>query len=144
PEISADNAAVSDPDISGNVIELKLTLEPGSAKRSGVKLFCSGENETLLYYDREQGLVVFDRKRSGIRITGNDRDVDRRVCEVGVKESIELDLFLDVSSLEAFIDGGRHTMTGNVYPDPETAKGIQFFAEEGSASFKNVEKYDIG
>ena len=63
---------------------------------------------------------------------------------MGVRDSIDFDCFLDVSSLEAFIDGGRHTMTGNVYPDPETAKGIQFFAEGGSASFDSVEKYDIG
>ena len=48
-----------------------------------------------------------------------------------------------MSSLEVFIDGGRHTMTGNVYPDPETALGVRFFAEGGSAVFADVEKYDI-
>ena len=144
PDIAADDSVVSAQGISGNVIELRFTLRPGSAKRSGVKLFCSGENETLLYYDRDKEMIVFDRKNSGVKITGNDRDVDRRVCEIGIKDSIDFDLFLDVSSLEAFIDGGKHTMTGNVYPDPETAKGIQFFAEGGSASFDSVEKYDIG
>lgn len=141
--VKANDGEVSVPGVSGNVIELRLTLKPGSAKRAGVKLFCTPENETLIYYDQKEGVIVFDRKNSGVKITGNDRDVDCRVCEVGQKESIDFDMFLDVSSLEVFIDGGRHTMTGNVYPDPEKAKGIKFFAEGGSAEFCNIEKYGI-
>ena len=34
-------------------------------------------------------------------------------------------------------------MTGNVYPDPEQATGIRFFAEGGKASFEGLEKYTI-
>lgn len=142
-EVAADDREVSVDGISGNVIELKFTLKPGDAKRSGVKLFCGKDEETLLYYDREEGLLVFDREKSGVELTGVEPDVNRRVCDLGKTESIELDLFLDVNSLEAFIDGGRHTMTGNVYPDPEKSLGVKFFAEGGSASFEDIEKYDI-
>ncbi|MBO4299568.1 MAG: GH32 C-terminal domain-containing protein, partial [Clostridia bacterium] len=129
--------------VEGNVIELRLTLEPGSAARAGVKLFCDGEHETLLYYDRDRGLLVFDRSRSGEALTGAEADVNVRVCELGARDRIELDLFLDISSLEAFVDGGRRVMTGNVYPDPERATGIRFFAEGGRASFRHILKYDI-
>ena len=96
-----------------------------------------------MYYDRGSGLIVFDRKNAGVALHGREADVDRRVCAVGRRERIAFDLFLDVSSLEVFIDGGRHTMTGNVYPDPETALGVRFFAEGGRAVFADVEKYDI-
>ncbi len=139
----ADSGEISLPGISGNVIELKFRLDPGDSKKAGVKLFCTSEHETLLYYDGEEGSIVFDRKNSGVKITGNDEDVDRRFCIVGEKDSIEFDMFLDVSSLEVFIDGGRHTMTGNVYVDPENALGIKFFAEGGRASFECIEKYSI-
>ena len=135
--------SVSLPGISGNVIELRFTLTPGDAARAGVKLFCDGTHETLLYYDRAEGLVVFDRADAGVPLTGREADVNRRVCALGLRDSIDFDLFLDVSSLEAFIDGGGHTMTGNVYPDPEKALGIRFFAEGGSAAFSAVEKFDI-
>lgn len=135
--------SVSLPGISGNVIELRFTLTPGDAARAGVKLFCDGTHETLLYYDRAEGLVVFDRTDAGVPLTGREADVNSRVCALGPRDSIDFDLFLDVSSLEAFIDGGRHTMTGNVYPDPEKALGIRFFAEGGSAAFSAVEKFDI-
>ena len=135
--------SVSLPGISGNVIELRFTLTPGDAARAGVKLFCDGTHETLLFYDRAEGLVVFDRTDAGVPLTGREADVNSRVCALGPRDSIDFDLFLDVSSLEAFIDGGRHTMTGNVYPDPEKALGIRFFAEGGSAAFSAVEKFDI-
>lgn len=139
----AQDGEIGLPGVSGNVIELEFTLMPGSAARAGVKLFCDGERETLLYYDRKQELLVFDRSRSGEALTGVEADVNVRVCELGAREEIELDLFLDVSSLEAFIDGGRHTMTGNVYPDPQRATGIRFFAEGGRAAFCDIRKYDI-
>ena len=65
-----------------------------------------------------------------------------RRCRVGSLPSIGLELLLDVSSLEVFLDGGRHVMTANVYPDPEDLD-VRFFAEGGTAVFRNVEKYDV-
>ena len=86
---------------------------------------------------------MFDRSRSGEELTGAEENVTVRVFELGPRERVEFDLFLDVSSLEAFIDGGRHAMTGNVYPDPERATGVRFFAEGGRAAFADIQKYDI-
>ena len=142
-EVAVSDAEVSLPGVSGNVIELRFTFSACDAARAGVKLFCGEGCETLLYYDRNEGLLVFDRQNAGVALTGSEKDVNRRVCALGPRDSVEFDLFLDVSSLEAFIDGGRHTMTGNVYPDPEKATGIRFFTEGGSAVFRNIEKYSI-
>lgn len=142
-EAAAESEEIELPGVSGTVLELRFVLEPGGAEKAGVKLFCGKEHETLLYYERARGLLVFDRSRSGEEITGRDRDLNVRVCELGERGRIELDLFLDVSSLEAFIDGGRHTMTGNVYPDPAADLGIRFFAVGGRAVFRSVEKFTI-
>ena len=146
--VRVDRAAVEDgeislPGVTGNVIELRFTLTPQGARRAGVKLFCDGAHETLLYYDRDEGLLVFDRSNSGVTLTGREADVQRRVCALGRRERVTVDLFLDVSSLEVFVDGGRHAMTGNVYPDPARAQGVRFFAEGGDAAFTDVEKFDI-
>lgn len=128
--------------ISGRTIELNLTLRPGESMRAGVRLFRGPEHETLLYYERATGLLVFDRSRAGIPITGREPDVNRRVCELGPKEAVRLRIFLDISSVEVFVDGGRHVMTGNVYPDPGDT-GVTFFAEGGPCRFDGIEKYDI-
>ena len=147
-EIKADSFEVIDSSrciegISGNTIELQVTVEPGSAGKAGVKLFCGSEHETLVYYDAEKEQIIFDRSKSGIPFSGHEDDVDHRVCCIGEKDSIELRMFLDISSLEVFIDGGRYVMTGNVYPDLDTDTGVKFFAEGGSCTFRNIEKYDI-
>ena len=141
--LTVQNEGVSVPGVSGTVLELRFTLEPGTAKRSGVRLFCGKTHETVLCYDRETGLLIFDRSHSGIALTGNDKEVNIRVCELGSRDYIELDMFLDVCSVEVFADGGRHTMTGNVYPDLDSDQNILFFAEDGKACFHQIEKFDI-
>ena len=141
--LTADNSSLTVDGVCGNTIEIQVTLEPGTAARSGVKLFRGSEHETLVYYDKEEGDIVFDRSRSGIPFSGQEEDVDRRVCHIGAMDSIDLHFFLDVSSVEVFIDGGHHVMTGNVYPDIEQDTGVEFFAEGGSCGFRDLIKYDI-
>ena len=51
-------------------------------------------------------------------------------------------MLLDISSLELFVNGGKHVMTANVYPDPEDM-GVLFFAESGDACFRDIEKFDV-
>ena len=126
----------------GNVIRLRFTLEPGTAKRAGVKVFCGSKHETVISYDREAGIVEIDRSRSGLPFKGREENVTLRRCAVGSLDALEMELLLDVSSLELFLDGGRHVMTANVYPDPED-QGVSFFAEGGEASFRKIEKFDV-
>ena len=129
--------------VRGTCAELSVTLELGTAKKAGIKLFCGEEHETLVYYDKEAGKIIFDRSKSGIPFSGSEENVDQRVCAVGKKDSIDLHVFLDINSIEVFIDGGRYVMTGNVYPDLGKDDGISFFAEGGSCTFKDLVKYDI-
>lgn len=129
--------------VRGTCAELSVTLELGTAKKAGIKLFCGEEHETLVYYDKEAGKIIFDRSKSGIPFSGSEENVDQRVCAVGKKDSIDLHVFLDINSIEVFIDGGRYVMTGNVYPDLGKDDGICFFAEGGSCTFKDLVKYDI-
>ena len=128
--------------ISGTVLELRCRLRPGTATRAGLRLFRGTEHETLLYVDRAAGQLVLDRSRSGILLKGPEKDVQLRRCPLDRTDEIELELFLDVSSLELFVNGGRSVMTANVYPDPEDL-GIVFFSEGGKAEFTEIRKYEI-
>ena len=133
-----DSSLLSTP---GNTARIRFTLEPGTATKAGIKVFCGKEHETAVYYDRKEGVVVIDRTISGIPFKGSEDSVNVRKCDIGDKTELEFELLLDVSSLEVFIDGGRHVMTANVYPDPEDTE-VRFFAEGGTAVFKKIEKYD--
>lgn len=139
---SVENGSCAVEGISGSTIELDVTLHPGTAERCGVKLFAGERNETLIYFDRAEGRVVFDRSRSGKDIGGRDKDKYRRYCPVENTDAIRLQCYLDVSSVEVFVESGLGVMTGNVFPDFDQ-QGVVFFAEGGEASFSDIQKYDI-
>ena len=140
--LSITDGEISVPGVSGAVARIRVTLEPGTASKAGVKLFAGEKHETVVYFDKEEGVLAIDRSKSGIPMTGKEENVNVRKLDIGHPESIGLECLLDVSSLEVFVDGGRHVMTANVYPDPEDID-VRFFAEGGSAGFKNIEKFDV-
>ena len=145
PSLSLDHGNVSLADLSGSSMELSLSLDPGNADQAGIKIFKGLDHETVIFYDRDQKAIIVDRSRSGIPITGSEENTDIRTCDLDEEEygkEIQLQLFLDVSSVEIFVNGGRHVITANVYPDKED-QGIEFFSEGGSCTFLNITKYDI-
>ena len=142
-QIEVEDSEAAVPGIAGDVISLSFELDPATSSKAGVKLFCDGTHETLIWYDRDAGKVVFDRTNSGIEFTGLEENVHVRACPIGQCEKVRMEIFLDVSSIELFINGGRYAMTGNVYPDPDKEKGIRFFAEGGRAVFRDIMKFDV-
>ncbi len=145
PSLSLDHGNVSLADLSGNSMELSLSIDPGNAVQTGVKIFKGQEHETVIFYDQDQKAIIVDRSKSGIPITGSEENTDIRTCDLDEEEfgkEIKLQLFLDVSSVEVFVNDGRHVITANVYPDQED-QGIEFFSRGGRSTFLNVTKYDI-
>ncbi len=131
--------------VRGNKCELSFTLDLGTAARAGVKLFCGGQREVSLYYDREKELVIFDRSNMGVLVSGSSRERDALIRSVAVRvkdNRIKFRLFMDVSSLEVFLNDGERTLTGLVY-SPKGADNIVFFSEGGPARLVKLEKYDI-
>ena len=129
--------------IEGTVLELEAVFSLKSAKRAGVVLFQGENHETLVFYDAETGRVVFDRSRSGADQRGSEKESNVRVLPLPLENGIvSFRIFLDVSSVEVFLNGGRGVMTGNIYAD-EGDRGISFFAEGGDATLLSVRKYDL-
>ena len=129
--------------IEGTVLELEAVFSLGSAKRAGVVLFQGEKHETLVFYDAEAGRVVFDRSRSGADQRESEKESNVRVLPLSPEDGIvSFRIFLDVSSAEVFLNGGKGVMTGNIYAD-EGDRGISFFAEGGDATLLSVKKYDL-
>ena len=124
----------------GDCLSFKATVdvsELGEEGRAGFYLFQSDYEKTALYYDAALGMLVFDRRDSGIDIVEADDDSTDglRYARVEPRDGLlELEVFLDVSSLEAFVNGGEFTMTGLVYPEHEESKNISFYSEGGKAT----------
>lgn len=145
-DINANNENIK-LDFSGNTLHLKAEIDVSNLNggQSGFKLFKGSEEETSIYYDDSLGMVVFDRKNSGIEIDSFDDDSELNVRYASVDPIdgvIKLEFFLDVSSIEVFINDGYYTMSGLVYPS-SGSEGVQFFASNGSATLKSLIKHDV-
>lgn len=141
-DIELDNTSISVEGIEGNVIEIVAEFKVDDAEKVGVRYFKGTEHETVAYYDAKKKVVIVDRSKGGIKLTGSEANQNTRTCDVDDSETIKFDIFLDVISSEVFINDGRYCITANVYPDP-TDIDVEFFAEGGKATLLSAAKYDI-
>ncbi|WP_338122966.1 glycoside hydrolase family 32 protein [Anoxybacillus flavithermus] len=119
------------------LVRFSLTDFRGNA--FGVKVRCSsdGSEETIFRYDVKDSIVTFDRNRSGKGEGGIRRAVLDKQEDV-----VTFHVFIDRSSVELFVNGGRLVMTGRIYPS-ETSQGIKLFAEGGILTVLSVEAWTL-
>ncbi len=126
----------------GDVVDISCEIDPQDAVRTGVLVFAGEKHQTRIYYDQQMQSVIFDRSCGGLGLVGQEQNVQTRICDIKPEETLRLRILLDVSSCEVFINGGRYTITGNVYPDAED-NGIGFFTEGGNAKLLSAEMYEL-
>ena len=145
--------------------ELEVDITPDRAGRAGVELYNVAGEKTDIYLDMKAGRLVMDRTQSGTVDFGERSGVHAKenhdgrksksvnyvndfalgtwaplsLCEGG---TYHLDIFVDRSSVEIFVDGGRIAMTNLVFPT-EPYDGVRLYAEDGAARFSDVKAYEL-
>jgi len=128
-------------DVEGDSCELALTIRPGASKHCGVKVRTSpgSEEETLLYYDADNGELVFDSTRSG---DAGWKEVERAPFALRKGEDLQLRVFVDKSMVEIYAND-RQAIARRVYPTRDDSLGIILFAKGGVATFSRVKAWDM-
>lgn len=128
--------------VEGDRLELlvRFSLTDFRGNAFGVKVRCSsdGSEETIFRYDVKDSIVTFDRNRSG-KGEGGTR---RAVLDGQLGDVITFHFFIDRSSVELFVNGGRLVMTGRIYPS-ETSQGIELFTEGGDVTVFSVDAWKL-
>ena len=129
-------------DDNGGDYEIDLTIENQGAQKI-VMTLANGKGESLyMYYDTAAKEFVMDRSRSGE--TGFSRDFPAMtVAPAADTDEINLRLFIDRSSVEAFGDGGKFVMTNLVFPS-EPYNSMKFESVRGSFKVKKMDVYKLG
>lgn len=135
-EIVVENTTKDMAEMAGRSSSITLEIDVNEASRAGVEVFKKGIETTKIYYDSDEGVVVFDRNRCGSLLNGV-----RKAKVDPINGKIKLQIILDVSCCEVFINDGYYTMTGNIFADEEHT-GVSLFAD-GKATFSNVEYNQI-
>lgn len=131
-------------EIRGRVLHLSLTVEMREASRFEIQVFAEGTVHTDICYDRRQGTISMSRENCQYAIKADPRDASRgelRVAEYAIENDLlQMEIFLDKSSVELFLGDGELTMTMLSFND-ETADNIVFLSD--STVGLHVKKDDI-
>lgn len=143
--------------------ELDFDLQAGTADKCGVEIANAKGEKVSIYYDAKAQRFVMDRAESGITEFGNKvepHQLDntqslKRYKEVTVNyhnafalgtwapvpvkaDAHHVQIFVDKSSVELFVDGGRIAMTNLVFPN-EPYNQLRFFG----GKVANAKAYNI-
>ena len=146
-----------------DAFELDFDLQAGTADKCGVEIANAKGEKVSIYYDAKAQRFVMDRAKSGITEFGNKvepHQLDnaqslKRYKEVTVNyhnafalgtwapvpvkaDAHHVQIFVDKSSVELFVDGGRIAMTNLVFPN-EPYNQLRFFG----GKVANAKAYNI-
>lgn len=131
--------------VSGKTIELILQVDVSEGERFSIALRAGANHGTILRFDKKDGSMIFDRSSSGEAIASlhkSEKDCSVRKCLLTLSDSLlHLQIILDTSIAEVFMQNGEKVMTATIYP-PDDAQDIVFDAV-GKVTIYRLEKYDI-
>ncbi|MEW9669402.1 glycoside hydrolase family 32 protein [Ammoniphilus sp. 3BR4] len=112
-------------EIAGDSLELQLEVDAKDAAVFGLKLRVDerAQQETVLTYSKKEKVLILDRNQSGAGPGGI-----RKAAVDLIHDRLKLQIFIDQSSIEIFINEGEKVMTARVYPRKE-AVNIHFFSD---------------
>ncbi|MFD1773332.1 glycoside hydrolase family 32 protein [Paenibacillus rhizophilus] len=128
----------SPPGFSGSRYELLIEFNNVDAFEFGVGLRTGEGERTVLVCDSRDSRLMLDRTLSGRPIAAEYGMV--RSCAVN-PSAVKLQLFVDTSSVEVFVDDGREVFTARIFPDADSM-GLSIFAKGGEVSYR-ASKWDI-
>jgi sucrose-6-phosphate hydrolase SacC (GH32 family) len=146
--------------VSGNMLEMDITIDPGQAKRFGVKVFSSkdGIEQTPIVIDLTKNILQIDMQKSGINRPvyeefamafaspdpKNNPVILTEDAPFSLKtgEKIHLRVFLDKSMLEVFANG-RQCITQVLYPTLKDAVNVQVFADDAPVKVESIKAWKL-
>ncbi len=125
----AANQALSG--IAGDMLEIELELDTGTANEAGISVRRSpgAEEETVVYYKRSAKEFWVNRTKSSLH-----PDVEKwyqgGLVDIG-GENVKLRLYIDRSMIEAYLNGLKG-LTTRAYPTRSDATGLRLWANADS------------
>ncbi|WP_020006109.1 glycoside hydrolase family 32 protein [Salinicoccus albus] len=125
-------------DFYGESYELLVDIKENNATEIYINLRTSRKEATSLIYNTEKRLLTLDIGFSGeqpLNVDGTKRSV---VLEEDLND---LRVFVDVSSIEIFVNQGEAVMSSRIFPS-DRATGVELSTEIGDC-FLSLTKYDL-
>lgn len=109
-----------------NTYYLKVNLTLNESNNFGINLCSSNEERLELNFNRENNSVSLNRNKMKHRFI--EEYGLTREAEINIDKNIDIEVIVDNSIVEIFIDGGKITMSTRVFP-LEKSTGIEIYAD---------------
>lgn len=152
----------------GGACELTLSLTPGQATRTGFELLNDRGEKVDIYFDLTRQRLVMDRTQSGLvhldrhgEMNVHEKETDEHRKRLSVNyvndfalgtwaplslcegKTYQVQVFVDKTSVEIFVDGGCIAMTNLVFPTtPYNA--LRFYSQGGESSVGQLTVHRLG
>ncbi|MER2175788.1 MAG: sucrose-6-phosphate hydrolase [Carnobacterium sp.] len=124
-EIELENEVVIVNQFSARTYELQASFTNITGQYVGLSFRMGDKEVTNFYYDRVEKKLVFDRGQSGETSTAEFGTL--RKCDFS-EEELQIQLFMDESSVEIFVNDGLEVFTSRLYSQVDQNQ-IQFYAK---------------
>ncbi|XP_030753449.1 uncharacterized protein LOC115880373 [Sitophilus oryzae] len=131
--LNDDSIFVLKEQVTSNEIIIELDPVKSNASTYGVRLGDEDQG-VFVYVDTEKQRLFVERSYPQFNISRSDRSV-----AVDLSNPIYLDIFVDSSSIEVFVNDGESVLSSRIYPT-ELQRSLAVFHSEGSVT---VNKYSI-
>ncbi|WP_394238958.1 glycoside hydrolase family 32 protein [Niallia oryzisoli] len=131
-EITLKNECISIDGFTGDAYELLIEFSESNAQEFGIEVRVGHQEKTTIKYDAAEKMVIFDRTHSGQPVGMEFGEI--RKCHLD-GDIVSFRLFVDVSSVEVFVNNGEEVFTGRIFPHQDS-RGIHFFANGGHTKLR--------
>jgi beta-fructofuranosidase len=128
-------------ELSGDRLEIALTIEPAGAAEVGLSVLRSpdGAEETRIVYDGAAGELWVDRGRASLD-PGPSRERRGAAVRLGPDGTLGLRVYVDGSVVEVFAADGT-CLSSRAYPTRGDSRGVGLWARGGRARARRVDAW---
>lgn len=125
---------------SGSTVELEVivNLEKLSAEQVGIRFFSSDKEEAIIGYELESQSIYIDFTNI------STSSYTRKYCKLNANKlnKLKLQLILDCSTVELFVNDGEYVFSSIVFPHKESLN-LSLFAINGFAHIEHCKLYPL-
>lgn len=119
--------------LGSHLMEIAIEFENLNANSFGIAIQSSENEKTIIRYDVVKGLLVVDRTNSGENSFSESFPAIQEASLKLDNDKLNLQIFLDASSIEVFTNDGKVAFTSLIFPKgPYNQIGL--FSNEGTTS----------
>jgi sucrose-6-phosphate hydrolase SacC (GH32 family) len=131
------------PGAHGQSLRIDLRMDVRKATEAGIRVRTGSGQQTAIGYDVRRQELYLDRRGSGEKgFSAAFPSIARAPLSLPRSGAISLQIYVDRSSVEVFADGGRVTLTDQIFPDPGST-GVELFAQGGPATVNSLKIYQM-